>query len=1572
MKNSNTNIALYVPFYGKDGATTAKDYSNNEHTLTFVGNAKISKTEFYRPEIQSSLYLDGSGDAVTIPSNSSFNIGTGDFIAEVVASFSATSLSWLIGGSSSNMFDIAYYTSPNQFYVYLHGNGYIFPFTPETGVWYRIRAVRKNGKLSMYVNNKQIGTVQSATDDISTTGIVIGKQFNDSYYFNGYIQEVLIVNGEAWDDYAFNNSRTGHVVTVNGDAKITTAVTDPFGGNDGVGNFDGDGDYLNAGKITDLDNANKWTVSAYVKFSSVPSSAGLLVGRADASSTNFWIAIDGGSTNDIRVNINGTDYYNSDNAFTLDTWEHIEVSYDNGTLRQFLNGVLKKTDTSVSKIASLDADMCVASDGYHTDNLPTGQISDLHISKGIARHTSSFSVPTARETADEYTALLLPMAGHSWDDSSDSALTDAWNFFEKSGTRYPAKGSDNLSDNNNVGFYHDDVYGIMADFSSANSTYLSCSSSSTLHLNTTFSLHFKIRLNNSFNSGDSAIYPIAKTNGTGSSTEGGWYCGFSGDDGTFYWIGFHAHQEYVKINSTKTSWDADTLYDITVTWSGGTDTNGLKIYINGELDNQTTSSYSSVATNSYDFKVGMLGNGYGYLDGQISRLYVFNQVVSTDLIKEMASPTYYAEAPYFSDSGVKMHVELDDYKQYLTASYPLTESSGDAIDVIGGNNLSEHNTVGANTNFRGETARSLDGSADYFDITMPSALLPSGEMGISIWVKFKSLPSDGNTMTLFYANPNDMNWLIQFNNVSGTYKVQADVYQTDGNQAEIYEVITLATDTLYHFAFTAIDDKVHFYQNNKEIGSGASWDGTIETSAGTLYVGQKGDGTRYLNADICYFNFYNGVGLTPAMVDTLYNNGRANIVELSQRRKPKFGDDTLDALREFLVAYWSGDDVYDSVDHHTLTNHNGVTFTSGKNGNAFTFNGSNQTVTTPITNDLNFKGNDFTYATWVNLDVWTHNVQIFGTTYSNGGCITVWSMQSSGNSHPYYFMLDCYTDDGTRYYYRTDSWDASVGTDYHVVFSRVGDSLYFYVNNVIETTIDITGKTFDLSGKNIVLGGSDTTYYTDGKIDEILIMNGHGMNSMEVAALYNNAFIEGFSTYIPAKQYAQQFFDPELDSLKNYLVAYWNGDDVYDRIGQHTLTNHNSVTFTSGKHGNAFTLNGTDQYLTASNSSDFEFGNGDFTIFYWEKRDASTNDRSVIARDSTNNPAFLLGYLSSGNAKAYLSSNGSSWDIASGLDMGAISTTEFVFFALTRVGNTFTTYRNGSSVATITSSSSLYSSSNDLLIGDSQGASQYFNGKLGEIGLIKGYGMSSSEIEILYSNNVGKFLKYNSDINRTYPAEHLIDVFPLDEASGNSTSVKNSYTATDNNTVGSDTGIVRSLCRSFVHSNNEYLSIATSEYDFAELFATGVFSVGVWFKMNSTGTDYGMFGSLSNGPTSGLWVHSDDTNNGVIVQYTNSDSSTGTLTYATNVRDNNWHRLWLVADNSNLKMFVDNSLVASSITMGAIGDSGQPLILGGDGQGNSVLAFDGQLQEFIVLDIPVDEKFIEDDWNDGKGRIYKG
>ena len=153
-------------------------------------------------------------------------------------------------------------------------------------------------------------------------------------------------------------------------------------------------------------------------------------------------------------------------------------------------------------------------------------------------------------------------------------------------------------------------------------------------------------------------------------------------------------------------------------------------------------------------------------------------------------------------------------------------------------------------------------------------------------------------------------------------------------------------------------------------------------------------------------------------------------------------------------------------------------------------------------------------------------------------------------------------------------------------------------------------------------------------------------------------------------------------------------------------------------------------YLYAPSSSKFNLGTSDFTIEWWEYRTDESVGRAVISRSTTGNyMSYALGVSDLTNSKIYMSSNGSSWDIANGKTFGPMIFDEWAHYAVTRSGTTFRAYKNGTLTDSWTSSASLYTTTNDMSIGKYNG--YYFDGYLDEIRIIKGeavYTDSSFEV----------------------------------------------------------------------------------------------------------------------------------------------------------------------------------------------------------------------------------------------------
>ena len=114
-------------------------------------------------------------------------------------------------------------------------------------------------------------------------------------------------------------------------------------------------------------------------------------------------------------------------------------------------------------------------------------------------------------------------------------------------------------------------------------------------------------------------------------------------------------------------------------------------------------------------------------------------------------------------------------------------------------------------------------------------------------------------------------------------------------------------------------------------------------------------------------------------------------------------------------------------------------------------------------------------------------------------------------------------------------------------------------------------------------------------------------------------------------------------------------------------------------------FDGTGDYLTAPNSTAFDFGSGSFTIEAWVYATSNSPSEQIFYGKRTNNTVYsplLVGVKSVGGVyKSYIlgSTTGSSWDINGSFSGGSstIPLNTWTHIAVVRNGTTFTTYVNG-------------------------------------------------------------------------------------------------------------------------------------------------------------------------------------------------------------------------------------------------------------------------------------------------------
>jgi hypothetical protein len=199
-------------------------------------------------------------------------------------------------------------------------------------------------------------------------------------------------NGTNGSTVITDSSPTPKTVTAVGNAQISTAQS-KFGGTSIA--FDGTGDYLTTPDNSAWDIAGDYTIDFWMRIpaqSTASFTLGLLGTNSMGGSSGFAI---GHYLGNVAVRLNGTATVSSSAPLLINTWQHIAVVLSGASLKGYLNGseILSGSSAATNTSSALiignfsDLDSNRWFDGY---------IDDLRITKGIARYTANFSVPTAQ------------------------------------------------------------------------------------------------------------------------------------------------------------------------------------------------------------------------------------------------------------------------------------------------------------------------------------------------------------------------------------------------------------------------------------------------------------------------------------------------------------------------------------------------------------------------------------------------------------------------------------------------------------------------------------------------------------------------------------------------------------------------------------------------------------------------------------------------------------------------------------------------------------------------------------------------------------------------------------------------------------------------------------------------------------------------------------------------------------------------------------------------------------------------------------------------------------------------
>ena len=416
------------------------------------------------------------------------------------------------------------------------------------------------------------------------------------------------------------------------------------------------------------------------------------------------------------------------------------------------------------------------------------------------------------------------------------------------------------------------------------------------------------------------------------------------------------------------------------------------------------------------------------------------------------------------------------------------------------------------------------------------------------------------------------------------------------------------------------------------------------------------------------------------------------------------------------------------------------------------------------------------------------------------------------------------------------------------------------------------------------------------------------------------------------------------------------GTDIEDSSNTggdgHKITAIGSAVIKASPFGDgksAIFFDGTNDYLSIANSSDFNFGTpsgntNDFTIEFWARIDAYNTQNSWGRRIfSTRDASFTEGFTFSLDAT-------NEWiqvDFKAGTNVQIPGTTSLSsgwhHVALVRVGTVYTLYIDGVQDNQVTSSSALVDSNEALLIGAHSSGNGHFSGYLDSIRIVKGSAVYDSDFTVPTSRLTAitntKLLihsdSHGEKVNNTPTTLLGTSYF---EGSGPSGLVQSSYRAN-----GSNNGLEVIGKR----------SVANSLFD----ITTGDFTIDFWLKRNGDHSGgarifSGFATDTFEGPV--LYMNSSeqllfywDDGTGGAWNVRSGTLSEGAFT----LTDNAWYHIGIVREGTgtnNVKLYIDavvrHQQTANNTVYFPANNGG--IQFGRDGNNGSYL--DGNIMNFRV------------------------
>jgi hypothetical protein len=408
------------------------DQSDSNHTLTTVGSPKLNSTT--KKFGASSMYFDGEDCYISAPDSTDWSFANQPMTIDFWVNFSSLSGSQLIVNQfndANNHWWLRW--SSNKWYFYaVSGGGAIAQYwgptvSLATDTWYHVAFVRNGTSLLLFQDGvlqtwSSIPTAIGSSHLPNTSALLqIGGDYGN-YDLHGYLDELRITRNEARWTTGFtpptsayttdantklllhfngDESDSAHEVTFYGAPQIN-ATTAKF---DGAYYFDGSS-YLSVPDSDDWAFGNgSFTIDCWVNATAIIGHWQCIYHQTDNSKYQRFMY----NSVNIRFDEYGGLGTVIEGTYSMNTgvWYHLALVRNVNSWNIYIDGVSLVNTTDTSTLSNIIGDLEIGRETAGTADYFTGYIDELRISKGIARWTENFDVPTEAYTEAPTTAFKV-------------------------------------------------------------------------------------------------------------------------------------------------------------------------------------------------------------------------------------------------------------------------------------------------------------------------------------------------------------------------------------------------------------------------------------------------------------------------------------------------------------------------------------------------------------------------------------------------------------------------------------------------------------------------------------------------------------------------------------------------------------------------------------------------------------------------------------------------------------------------------------------------------------------------------------------------------------------------------------------------------------------------------------------------------------------------------------------------------------------------------------------------------------------------------------------------------------